>query len=52
MGVSQETRALQLLPYFKLGESSDSHFPNCAAVSVPIQDIASAVVLLYNFQVW
>ena len=29
-----------------------SYFPNCAAVAAPLQDIASAVVLLYNFQVW
>jgi len=38
---------------FNLGESSDSHFPNCEAVSAPLQDITSTVVLLYNnFQVW
>jgi len=33
MDVSQETRALQLLLYFKLGESSDSR--SCMKCSAP-----------------
>jgi len=39
-------------PMFDTPTLFRSYFPNCAAVSAPLQDIASAVVLLCNFQVW